>query len=57
MYTRADALQLNDMSMGDMIGSLLVRYATKAILTTAANAALRGTLDAAKIAILHVIAF
>ena len=39
-----------------MIGSLLVRYATKAMLTTAAKAALRGTLDASKKAIPHVIA-
>ena len=37
-----------------MIGSLLTRYATKAMLTTAANAALRGTLDVAKKAIPHV---
>ena len=35
----------------DMIGSLLARYATKAMLTTAAKAALRGTLDPAKKAI------
>ena len=35
-----------------MIGSLLARYATKAVLTTAAW---RGTLDAAKKAIPHVI--
>ena len=40
----------------DMIGSFHARYATKAILTTAANAALRGTLDAAKKHIPHVIA-
>ena len=40
----------------DMIGSLLVHYATKARLTTAAKAALRGTLDGAKKAIPHVIA-
>ena len=40
----------------DMIGSLLARYATKAILTTAAKAALRCTLAAAKKAIPHVIA-
>ena len=39
-----------------MIGSLLASYATKAILTTAANASLRGTLDAAKKVIPHVIA-
>ena len=32
----------------DMIGSLLARYATKAVLTTAAKTAMRGTLDAAK---------
>ena len=29
----------------DMIGSLLARYATKAMLTTAANMAMRGTMD------------
>ena len=39
-----------------MIGLLLARYATKAMLTTAAKAALRGTLDAAKKAIPNVIA-
>ena len=39
-----------------MIGSLLACYATKAMLTTAAKAALRGTLDVAKKAIPHVIA-
>ena len=39
-----------------MIGSLLARYATKAMLNTAAKAALRGNLDAAKKAIPHVIA-
>ena len=38
-----------------MIGSLLVGYATKAMLTTAAKAALRGTLNATKKAIPHVI--
>ena len=31
----------------NMIGSLLARYATKAMLTTAAKTAMRGTLDAA----------
>ena len=40
----------------DMIGSLLARYATKAMLTPATKAALRGTLDLAKKAIPHVIA-
>ena len=40
----------------DMVGSLLARYTTKAMLTTAAKAALWGTLDAAKKAIPHVIA-
>ena len=39
-----------------MFGSLLGRYATKAMLTTAAKAALRGTLCAAKKTIPHVIA-
>ena len=38
------------------IGSLLVRYATKAMLTTAAKTAMRGTLGAAKKAVLHLIA-
>ena len=38
------------------IGSLLVRYATKAMLTTAAKTAMRGTLDAAKRAVPHLIA-
>ena len=42
--------------MVDMVGSLLARYATKAMLATTANAALRGTLDVAKKAIPHVIA-
>ena len=40
----------------DMIGSLLGRYATQAMLTAAAKAALRCTLDAAKKANPHVIA-
>ena len=40
----------------DMVGSLLARYATTAMLTTAAKEALRGTLVVAKKAILHVIA-
>ena len=39
----------------DMIESLLARYATKAMFTTAAKTALRGTLDAAKKAIPHVV--
>ena len=40
----------------DMIGSLLARYATKAMLTTAEKTAMRGTLDAAKRAVPHLIA-
>ena len=39
-----------------MIGSLLARYATKAVLTTAAKTAIRGTLDAVKRAVPHLIA-
>ena len=39
-----------------MIGSLLARYATKAMLTTATKMENGGTLDAAKRAILHLIA-
>ena len=39
-----------------MVGSLLAHYATKAMWTTAAKAALRGTLDVAKKVIPHVIA-
>ena len=38
------------------IGSLLARYATKAMLTTSAKTAMRGTLDAAKRAVPHLIA-
>ena len=38
------------------IGSLLAGYATKAMLTTAAKTAMRGTLDAAKRAVPHLIA-
>ena len=38
------------------IGSLLARYATKAMLATAAKTALRGSLDAAKKAVPHLIA-
>ena len=38
------------------IGSLLARYATKAMLTTAANTAMRSTLDATKSAVPHFIA-
>ena len=38
------------------IGSLLPRYETKAMLTTAAKTAMRGTLDAAKKAVPHPIA-
>ena len=40
----------------DMNGSLLARYATKAILNTAAKTAMRGTLNAAKKAVPHFIA-
>ena len=39
-----------------MIGSLLARYAKKAVLTTAAKTAMRGTLDASKRAVPHLIA-
>ena len=60
MYTRADVLQLEDEHGGcgivDMVGSLLARYATKPMVTTATKAALRGGLDVAKGAIPHVIA-
>ena len=38
------------------IGSLLARYATKAMLATAAKMAMRSTLDAAKRAVPHLIA-
>ena len=37
------------------IGSLLARYATKAMLATSAKTAMRGTLDAAKRAVPHLI--
>ena len=40
----------------DTIGSLIARYATKAMLTTAAKTAVRVTLDAAKRASPHLIA-
>ena len=40
----------------DMIGSLLARYATKAVLTTTAKTAMLGTLHAAKRAVPHLIA-
>ena len=40
----------------DMAGSLLARYATKAMLATAAKTAMRGTVDAAKRAVPHLIA-
>ena len=40
----------------DTVGSLLARYATKAMLATAAKAALRGSLAVAKRAVPHVIA-
>ena len=39
-----------------MVASLFAHYATKAMLATAAKAALRGTLDVAKKAIPHLIA-
>ena len=39
-----------------MIGSLLPRYATKALLTTVAKTAMQGTLNAAKRAVPHLIA-
>ena len=39
-----------------MSGSLLARYTTKVMLTTAEKAALRGTLDVANKVIPHVIA-
>ena len=38
------------------VGSLLARYARKAMLTTAAKTAMRGTLDAAKRGVPHLIA-
>ena len=40
----------------DMVELLLARYATKAMLTTTAKTAVRGTLDAAKRAVPHLIA-
>ena len=40
----------------DTVGSLLTRYATKAMLATAAKAALRGSLDATKRAVPHLLA-
>ena len=39
----------------DKIGSLLPRYATKTMLTTDANRAMRGTFNAAKKAVPHLI--
>ena len=39
-----------------MIGSLLARYKTKAMLATAAKTPMRGTLDAATRAVPHLIA-
>ena len=38
------------------VGSLLARYATKAMFATAAKAALRGSLNAAKRAVPHLLA-
>ena len=40
----------------DAVGSLLAHYATKAMLATAAKAALRGSLDTAKRAIPYLLA-
>ena len=40
----------------DTVGSLLARYATKAMLATAAKAALRSSMDAAKRAVPHLLA-
>ena len=40
----------------DTVGSLLARYATKAMLATAAKAALRGSLAVVRRAVPHVIA-
>ena len=37
-----------------MIGSLLARYETKAMLTTSAKMEMRGTLDAAKRSVPHL---
>ena len=39
------------------IGSPIAQYATKAMMATAAKTALRGSLDAAKRAVLHLIAY
>ena len=39
-----------------MIGSLLARYTTKAMLTVAAKTAMRGTLNVAKKSVPHLIA-
>ena len=39
-----------------MIGSLLARYATKAMLTTSTKTVMRSTLNAAKKAVLHLTA-
>ena len=41
----------------DMIGLLLARYATKAMLATAAKTAMHGTLNTANKAVPHLIAF
>ena len=40
----------------DTVGSLLARYAAKAILATSAKTALRGSLDSAKGAVPHLLA-
>ena len=39
----------------DMIGSLLARYATESVLPSSAKMAMRGTLDASKRAVPHLI--
>ena len=49
-------MELDGRSMEDLMGSLLARYATKSMLTTAAKRAMRGTFDAAKKAIPHLFA-
>ena len=58
LYTRIDVLQWGGIRIGgsgivSMIGSLLARYATKAMMTTAAKAALKGSLKAATRAVPH----
>ena len=53
---RRFAIRRYEYGFVDTVGSLLACYATKAMLATATKAALRGSLDAAKRAIPHVIA-